>query len=543
MQAVTIASFEALDFLTPEPSVKAYEAFCDIYHRFLIPAAPYIFGHMVMFHLGKGTEEWSTDSGYGGSRKESNRDDVTGKETVNHPNESCENEIHEGLQSNLTKLKDFEKVVGRLYDDTCATRYGDVSDTLCQLTILLKENIHITKDSVHFKNNQIKKLYEELSAKKMLKVESGKKKSTHMIPIGLKTGYLSETEKEAAIKVNASFFIMDRFDLASVYDCVGTPIGLMVKNGEIINPPLYKREALLVRGDGSVEICVPSLEALGIVIGDRTYCHAENCLIYTRPSYKKTPVPIKADAIDLVIIGKKIRAVHRVFAKKSAYKNQAHNRTDIPASGFVLRVFKDKENDRRKVDLEELNGHKSISKNQSDEDTIKDLKDHQFEFTKNEFKPGEEVAYTGLENVIFGLQVGNSILKNGAETKTFISPFYNIKRPWQTPFPPSLYPLDFEGARAARIALGADTEGKPVLLWAEGAGKVAYEKGKDSRGATLAEMGRYCLDAGMVHAIGLDGGGSAQILLYNERKLKISDRGTKDNTELERAVPCGLIAR
>ena len=56
-------------------------------------------------------------------------------------------------------------------------------------------------------------------------------------------------------------------------------------------------------------------------------------------------------------------------------------------------------------------------------------------------------------------------------------------------------------------------------------------------------MAEICADVGMVHAVNLDGGGSAQILLNNRRSLEISDRNREDHSEAERPVPLGLIIR
>jgi exopolysaccharide biosynthesis protein len=81
-----------------------------------------------------------------------------------------------------------------------------------------------------------------------------------------------------------------------------------------------------------------------------------------------------------------------------------------------------------------------------------------------------------------------------------------------------------------------------MILWAEGAGKIGYVAGKDSRGASLSDMAELCAEMGMADAVNLDGGGSAQILLDNRRSLMISDRNT-DFTESERPVPMGLIIR
>lgn len=131
----------------------------------------------------------------------------------------------------------------------------------------------------------------------------------------------------------------------------------------------------------------------------------------------------------------------------------------------------------------------------------------------------------------------------GVKKEGFISRFYNIRKLEPVPFPPSLYPMDFEKGRAARIALGADEAGKPVLVWAEGAGKLGYTPGKDSCGASLADMANICQKLGMVNAINLDGGGSAQMLVRNCRSLKISDRTDADGTESERPVPMGLMVK
>ena len=91
---------------------------------------------------------------------------------------------------------------------------------------------------------------------------------------------MTEDKRKAALKVNASFFIMDCFDCATAYDHVGTPIGLCVKDGAILSPPLFNREALIVGKDGDVSISMPDLRTLEIEIGERQYRHGENVLIY-----------------------------------------------------------------------------------------------------------------------------------------------------------------------------------------------------------------------------------------------------------------------
>jgi exopolysaccharide biosynthesis protein len=129
------------------------------------------------------------------------------------------------------------------------------------------------------------------------------------------------------------------------------------------------------------------------------------------------------------------------------------------------------------------------------------------------------------------------------KTEQFISRFFNIKGLNRIAFPPSLYPLDFNRARAARMAIGADDAGNPMLLWAEGAAKIGHTPGADSCGASLLEMAEICEAVGMKNAVNLDGGGSAQIQLDGIRSLLISDRKEEDFSESERPVPMGLMIR
>ena len=421
VQLVRPDSWQDLDFLEPAFSEESIGCFSHIYRKFLVPGCPWLFGRMVMFWLPEDLEQ------------------------------GC----------------------------------GEYGDPLTAAAAVLTRGVRLDrKEKPGFRTEEAKILWQKLEARNALTVVSGKLPITTIIPISRRTGYLSRTEEGAAMKVNASFFIMDRFDCATVYDQVGTPLGLCVKDGVVKNPPLYGREALMVKKDGSVTVRPVELSQLRIRIGDEVYIPGENADIYTRPRRAKAP-----GGKQLVIVGCRVAAV-------------VNGHAAIPASGFVLRP-------------------------------------------KGECvaKPGDEVCYEGMEDITFGIQVGNSIMVGGEKTLSFRSKFYNLRGLEPVPYPPSLYPLDYENARAARIALGADREGKPMILWAEGAGKIGYVAGRDSRGASLSDMADICAEMGMVNAVNLDGGGSAQILLNNKRSLLISDRNSPDASEAERPVPLGLIVR
>lgn len=427
VQLVQADSWESLEYRNLRYAEGALDCFANIFRQYLIPACPWLFGHLVLFHIPRGL-------------------------TIPFP---------------------------------IQTRYGAVADDLTAAAAALRSGLRITASGPVFRDDTVKQFYEQLHSRDCIRIVSGKLPTTQFIPVGNTPGFLSKTDPTAKLKVNASFFIMDPFDCATVYDHVGTCLGLMVKDGTVLNPPLYGREALLVKKDGSVTVESADIRRMTIHIGDTEYRHGENAVLYTRPQQFRSP-PGKGTR--LVIVGCRVAAV-------------SESSVPIPASGFVL--------------CPKESCH---------------------------IRPGDAVSYPGMEDVAFGIQVGNSILRDGVKTEEFRSRFYNIRRLQPVPYPPSLYPMNFRKSRAARIALGADAAGKPMVLWAEGAPKLGYIPGQHSQGASLSDMADICADLGMVNAVNLDGGGSAQILLNNQRFLEISDRNP-DRTESERLVPNALIIR
>lgn len=428
VQRVTLENWEQLNFLNLSYSEGALDCFAQILRQYLIPACPWIFGQLVLFHIPRGLK----------------------------------------------------------IPFSAQTRYGTVGDDLTAAAAALKQSVRLVKGKPKFANEQARDFWEALESKNCIRVVSGKLPTTQFIPVGNAPGFLTEAEKDAVMKVNASFFIMDPIDCATVYDHVGSCLGLMVKDGQVLNPPLYRREALLVRKDGTVTVEEPDVCQMDMEIGGISYRHGENATIYTRPERARTP---RISGTQLVIVGCRVAAV----ADKGS--------VPIPASGFVL--------------CPQGECHA---------------------------KPGDAVVYRGMEDISFGIQVGNSILRDGVKTDRFRSRFYNIRHLEPVPFPPSLYPMDFQGGRAARIALGSNAQGKPMLVWAEGAPKLGYQAGQHSRGASLSDMADICAELAMVNAVNLDGGGSAQLLLNNWRSLEISDRNP-DFSQSERPVPNALIVK
>ena len=425
VQAVELPGFDALSFFKPDPAPESFGKVVRLYRSYAVPRAPFLFDRMVLFRL---------------------------------PEEAA------------VPFPKNTKTAGSLVSPLLTAAEG------------LRQSVRFFAGKPFFKNEEAKRFWEYLKDRGCLEIVSGLLPGTSFLPVANRAGYLSGSRPNASLKANLSFFTMDKFDVCSPYDAIGTPVGLRVRNGLVESPPLFSREALLVGSDGCVRIGVPELTDLTVTGDGETYRHNENAFFYERPRCSRTP---KTDGTDIVIVENSVIAVH------------PGGRTAVPGAGFVLSV------------------------------------------KKTGLKPGDTILYEGMEDIRFGVQVGNSAVINGEPAKAFTSPFYNIKAPFSPAFPPSLYPLDFENARAPRMALGVNEKGLPLIVWAEGPGKLGYTKGSDSRGASLAEMGVLCRDMGMVNGVNLDGGGSAQVLINGKRSLLISDRAP-DNSELERAVPVGL---
>lgn len=301
------------------------------------------------------------------------------------------------------------------------------------------------------------------------------------IPVHEKMGFLSAVQGPSCI-VNSHFFLMDPTDLDSPYCILGTPYGLALKEGKVMQAPLNHRPVLLVDQQGKTCITHIELTTLKVELDGKVYTHGENAVFHFRPEERQTPLH---QGVDVVITENRVVAV------------KAGGLTRIPMAGFILSLGEPTE-------------------------------------VKNTL-----VTYHGLERYRFGIQVGPSMMESSAMVDRLNCPFFDMKKD-PVPFPSTVYPLPFETARAARIALGSNGEGEPVLIWAEGAGKLVFDPKNDSTGCSLLEMAQFCKQEGFSDIVNLDGGGSAQILFDGTKHLKIADRYRETNKEAERPVPAGL---
>lgn len=352
------------------------------------------------------------------------------------------------------------------------------SDTIFDKDILLSSYLNDGCCSEPFES-----LIERLGSLGRVRVFHGTGDKTIFIPVADTLGFLSS--ESGRVLTNSHFFEMEILDIDSPYDKLGTPFGLALKDGVVLSPPLFGREALLVDYSGNVSVRNVDIRNLEIRVLDKSFKDGINCTIYDRPEMRVTPL---SDSSDLVIVGKKVIAI------------KEGGNTRIPMAGFVLSI---------------------------DRAIASQIKDSLL---------SAEVAYSGMERYLFGIQVGSSLVVDGKASKVFCSSFYDNSKDG-VPFPPCVYPLDYDNARSARMALGSDCDSNPVLIWAEGANKMGYRKGLDSSGVSLSEFADYSLSLGLRNVINLDGGGSAEIFISGKRSMHVTAN------DRERPIPIGLIAK
>ena len=265
VQKVCLDSWDGLRFLRPEPSPDAFVGLCSLYGDYIIKKYAKIFGKVVLFRIPPGTK-------------------------IPFPTEDPE--------------------------------FGRFCDAHAAVAAAFRKGIRCENGRLTFRDETVRAFYEELSKKECLYVAEGERSSVRILPVGEELGFLSGSCPDARLRVNASFFVMNILDVATVYDRIGVPIGLCVRDGEILNPPMFGREALLVDNSGKVSVRKVSLEEIGVEIGGKTYRDGQNAVFCSRPQRKRTP----RGGFDWIVVGNRV----------SAFRSGGN--TQIPSGGFAVHL-------------------------------------------------------------------------------------------------------------------------------------------------------------------------------------------------------------
>lgn len=370
----------------------------------------------------------------------------------------------------------------------------DKREQLTYAARIFKKGLTVHNGEPCFLTAEAKTLYEQLDRNHCIEIACGSRKRTYILPVADECGFLSSCAPEHGAAVNLSFFLMDPLDCATEHDHIGMPVGLRVRDGIIESLPQFQRPMLLVKKNGTV-----------LVTDDPEDARVDPL----RVEYRGRRIVLTDEHVHMF---KEHVEKGFILSGDRIVSTANKRRVTVPTSGFTAAF----------------------------EDPSAPLSDA---------TPGDRVDILGMTDILFGIQVGPAAVIDGKAQMGAPAHFYKIKQLLRNiltltaPYPPAMYRCDPERDRAPRVVLGADGEGKPLLVWLEGAAKAHHIPGQDSCGATLNEAASFCAEQGMKNGIHLDGGGSAQILLNRKRELMISDRDPQTGEEAERAIPNGMIIR
>ncbi|MBO3757561.1 MAG: phosphodiester glycosidase family protein [Thermoproteota archaeon] len=343
------------------------------------------------------------------------------------------------------------------------------------------------KDDFKLMNTMLQEdaLLKELKDKMIYFSESQEKEQIvePTLPITLCSGYenLMEMVKRnnAIAGINGGYFLNFPEEI-SKYDAFNDPVGLIMIDKHIINPPIFRRGTILLSEEG-VYLDTLSVLDLTIKIGKTKFSFKENSSeikvklnsenevsLYTL-SYARN---LSEDGIKFVVVGRNLVEITE------------EKEVEVPRNGFIILV-KDKNLARR---------------------IISETKETKI----------SSIVY-GIEKlegerVVHGLSAGPILLKDGKEVK--------YEEEFKEGIPPSRIKFNIRAPRS----VFATSEDKILLITVDDDRQTKLNpEERYSVGATLDELITILKEIGCKNAINLDGGGSSTLILNNEVKNRPSD--------------------
>ena len=285
-------------------------------------------------------------------------------------------------------------------------------------------------------------------------------------------------EKDEGLMSSGGYFVIGPPECASHHQVIGDPVGLLVRQGVVLNSATYPRATLIRTPDGheirkisiaDMRITLPC----GMTIDGNTALHkpqGEGPVV--RVSAKRTHRPTSEEdgRRDLIVVGLNVVGI------------RDGGGTAIPHAGFLI------------------SGHKDVFS----QDSLRKLRQGD--------KLDLSVKLTSdLEE---GLQCGPLLVENGMiveeeialeEEEMISDPPERIVVPW--PFRRSV-----GGVCAARCGVGITSSNDLILVAISGtATSHAAHTGLPNTGASLSVLARALQKEGAVSAMALDSGGSVQL--------------------------------
>lgn len=355
-------------------------------------------------------------------------------------------------------------------------------------------------------------------------------------------GFLQDVfwQKRPHLIFNTSYFLLEDEDFFSHHSGMGEAFNLWVGAGVIHRPPLYRRGAiyrnaagrwgcaffdladLAILLPGGIELIPEALASRETPFSFRLNPEQPGAVsLYTRYFGVETPArrvlgrtPAQPGVLELLVVDR------RVVSWKRGGGLQ------LPQNGFAISFAPGGLPGQAQADLlASLEGDLRIA----------------YRFARPEHAGISEAIQTGPLLVRDGQP---NLLNRDVVKEEQFWPSREIDGVRQV----GVVPTDFDSmlatSRHPRVGLGVRGDGDLALVMVAGVSKGGGVPGKDSMGATLTELADLLIAAGARQAVNLDGGGSAQALLFGGRAIIPGERRGFDGVSFDRMVPAvGLVDR
>jgi len=255
---------------------------------------------------------------------------------------------------------------------------------------------------------------------------------------------------------------------------IGSPLGMLISGGKMISPPLFNKPALLIHGDGTIDIRrVSCMQGLRIVLKNKT-------LEYSAADRNPTAGHGPHCYYDLLFPYDHIKGDDRIIVRlagnqvKEVYESKKGEKVPIVPVGLTLSFTRENYPPELKEDVK-LN-----------------------------------MVVPGFEEVLHAVEAGPLLLDKGQTAIDMEVEGWKTGHSIHT----QAARLDYTGMRGPKIAVGINSEGQMTVLTING-------RIRESVGATHGDMASVLKNHGMEKAMGFDPGGSST-LVVGDRILNIS---------------------
>lgn len=257
---------------------------------------------------------------------------------------------------------------------------------------------------------------------------------------------------------------------------IGSPLGLLIMNGEVKCPPLFNKPAFLIYKNGTVDI-----QKVNSKVGFEVSKNNKS-LIFTPENYnthnEKTP------------------CYYDLFFEKDEI--QTNGNVIIRLAGNTVKQIIHSKKDER-VKIIPVGMTLSIPKKLFSTKIFEVDKEVNIKLTN----PQDQSI--DWEQISYAIEAGPMLIENGQEIVNMELEGWKSNNSIKT----QAARLDFTDMRGPKIAVGIDDNGKLKVLMVNG-------RIRESVGATHFDMAEILLKAGIKKAMGFDPGGSSTLVIDNK---------------------------